>query len=183
VPVVVPSQFVLGNDVVLFHFVARNPVFTALEENPKALLSVAGDWAFVPSHFKAIGDEDPALGIPTTYYAAVQLTGTVTFVDHPDALAALLRAQLGALQPGVEVADPADVHAARLGAIRGVSLAIEEVRAKFKFGGNVDPAHRRAVIDRLEARRGPGDLAAAAHTIRRLAASAAPADFGGDPVS
>ena len=31
--------------------------------------------AAVPAAWKAIGDEDPTLGIPTTYYAAVQLVG------------------------------------------------------------------------------------------------------------
>src|SRR6516165_6966745 len=72
-PVVVPTQFVLDADEVLLHLVAANPIFAALAEQPRVRLSVAGDWAFVPSAWKAIGDEDPRLGIPTTYYAAVQL--------------------------------------------------------------------------------------------------------------
>ena len=42
------------------------------------VLSVAGDWSYIPSAWKAIGDEDPRFGIPTTYYAGVQLTGTAT---------------------------------------------------------------------------------------------------------
>jgi transcriptional regulator len=49
-----------------------------------------------------------------------------------------------------------------------VVLAVSDVQAKFKYGGNVDPEHRRAVIDRLRARNGPGDEAAAAHTERRM---------------
>ena len=40
--------------------------------------------------------------------------------------------------------------------------------AKFKYGGNVDEAHRRAVVERLQARGGPGDEAAAGHVLRRL---------------
>ena len=47
------------------------------------MLSVAGDWAFIPSEWKAIGGEDPALGIPTTYYAAVQLKGHAEIRDDP----------------------------------------------------------------------------------------------------
>ena len=35
-----------------------------------------------------------------------------------------------------------------------------EVRAKFKYGGNVDAAHRLAVAERLAERGGPGDAAA-----------------------
>src|SRR5580700_9724765 len=75
-PVVVPTQFVLEGNVVWLHLVRANPVFDALRENPLVLLSVAEDWAFIPSSWKAVGVEDPALGIPTTYYGAVQLTGT-----------------------------------------------------------------------------------------------------------
>lgn len=166
-PVAVATQFVFDGDVVLAHVAVANPLLGALAERPRATLCVAGDWAFVPSAWKAIGDEDPMHGIPTTYYAAVQLSGPVTVVADPDALAGVLRRQLAALQPDVPVADPAG-HADRLRAIRGIVLAVESVTARFKYGGNVDVAHRRAVLARLESRGGPGDLAAAAHVRRRL---------------
>jgi transcriptional regulator len=171
VPIVVPTQFVLDGDVVLLHLVRANPVFDALGENPKAVMSVAGDWAFIPSAWKAIGDEDPRLGIPTTYYAAVQLVGTATVLDErttPGSVAAVLRRQLGAFQPDVDVADPAAAHEKKLSAICGIRLEIEEVRGKFKYGGNVDEAHRHSVARRLEERSGAGDRAAAAHLRRRL---------------
>ncbi len=170
VPVVVPTQFVLEGDEILLHLVARNPVFEAIEEQSRVLMSVAGDWAFIPSTWKAIGDEDPRLGIPTTYYAAVQLTGTAEVLDDPDLVAAVLRVQLARIQPGVDVADPADAHRGQLRSIRAIRIGLEEVRAKFKYGGNVDAAHRMAVVDRLYDRGGPGDVAAAAHTLRRLKA-------------
>jgi transcriptional regulator len=162
VPVVVPTQYVLRDDEILLHLIASNPVFAALDENPRAVLSVAGDWAFIPGAWKAIGDEDPAYGIPTTYYAAVQVTGACTVDRDPDAIAAVLRAQLGALDPDGTYVDPTE-HAARLRQIRAVHLAIEDVRAKYKFGGNVDRAHRDAVAEHLATRDGPGDRAALAH--------------------
>jgi transcriptional regulator len=168
VAVVVPTQFVLDGDEVLCHVSAANPVLAALAEQPRAVLSVAGDWAFVPSAWKAIGDEDPRLGIPTTYYGAVQLAGPVDVVEDPEKLAGVLRRQLGALQPGLDVADPGHDHRRRLSAIRGLLLHVDDVAAKFKYGGNVDEAHRRAVLEHLEARDGPGDAAAAAHVRRRL---------------
>jgi transcriptional regulator len=129
-PVVVPTQFVLRDDEVLIHLIRTNPIWTAIEENPNVLLSVAGDWAYIPSDWKTIDDEDPRRGIPTTYYAAVQLTGTARLVDDPEGIA--------------------------------------EVRAKFKYGGNVDVAHRESVATRLRDRSGPGDDAALAHLQRRL---------------
>jgi transcriptional regulator len=173
VPVVVPTQFVLEGDTVWLHLVRANPVFSALDENPRTLLSIAADWAFIPSAWKAIGDEDPALGIPTTYYGAVQFIGTATVHDErtaPGSVAAILRRQLGAFQPGMTVADPAVGHPQKLAAILGISIAIENVLAKFKYGGNVDEAHRLSVVDHLTEREGPNDAAAAGHVRRRLGA-------------
>ncbi|MGO9964631.1 MAG: FMN-binding negative transcriptional regulator [Acidimicrobiales bacterium] len=171
VPVVVPTQFVLEGDEVVLHLVGRNPILTAIAEQPRVLMSVAGDWAFIPSSWKAVGEEDPLLGVPTTYYAAVQMEGRATVVSDPAAIADVLRRQLTTLQPGVEIADPLAAHEPLLGTIRAIRIAIEEVRAKFKYGGNVDAAHREAVIAALKRRGRPGDLAAARQTRRRLDAS------------
>ncbi|MDA8148516.1 MAG: FMN-binding negative transcriptional regulator [Actinomycetota bacterium] len=170
VPVVVPTQFLLDGDEIVCHLVARNPVLDAIAEHPRVLMSVAGDWAYIPSTWKVIASEDPRAGIPTTYYAAVQLTGTADVRSDPDEVAGILRRQLAALQPGVDIADPLLAHPRELGTIRGVRIAVEEVRAKFKYGGNVDAAHREAVADRLVLRGRPGDAAAAGHTRRRLEA-------------
>ena len=167
-PVVVPTQFVLDEDEVLVHFAKPNPALDALEANPRALLSVAGDWTFIPSSWKAIGEEDAALGIPTTYYAAVQLRGRAEVRPDPPDIADVLRRQLAVFQPSTPIADPLVAHLARLGSIRAVVLTVEEVAAKFKYGGNVDIEHRSAVIERLRSRGGPGDLAAASHAERRL---------------
>ncbi len=170
-PVIVPTQFVLEGDTVWLHLVRANPVFAALAENQRVVLSVADDWAFIPSSWKVIGDEDPARGIPTTYYGAVQLTGTATVHDErtdPGSVAAILRRQLATFQPEVGVADPGEAHAARLLTILGISIRVEEVSAKFKYGGNVDEPHRRSVVEHLRQRGAPGDGAAAEHVVRRL---------------
>jgi transcriptional regulator len=172
-PVVVPTQFGYfeeeGGDVILMHLARPNPVFEALAENPRVLMSLAGDWAFIPASWKAIGDEDPAYGIPTTYYAAVQLLGVAEVVNDPDEIAGLLRRQLGTLPLDEGQVDPSE-HGPKLRTIRGIRISVSEVRAKFKYGGNVDADHRLAVAERLDARGGPGDKAAAAHLRRRLAA-------------
>jgi transcriptional regulator len=172
VPVVVPTQFVLDGDTVWLHLVRRNPIFEALAENPRVVLSIAADWAFIPSAWKAIGAEDPLLGIPTTYYGAVQLSGRATVLDEltaPGELAAVLRRQLATFQPGLPVADPA-AHVAKLRTILGIRIAIDldGVKAKFKYGGNVDAAHRASVAERLLSRDGPGDANTAAQVLRRL---------------
>lgn len=163
-PVIVPTQFVFDGDDLLIHLARPNPVWRAIEENARVVLTVSGDWAYIPAAWKAIGDEDPALGIPTTYYASVQFVATAAIVDDPEQKLELLRHQLAALEPASGHADPA-VHRRRLNGIRGLRLAVDDVRAKFKFGGNVDAAHRRAAADLLHER---GDIAAEYHVRKGL---------------
>jgi len=167
VPVVVPTQFALpSTDEVLLHLARPNPIWAALAENPAVLLSVAGDWAYIPAAWKALGAEDPRMGVPTTYYAAVQLIATAHIVDDQAGKVAILREQLGVTEPGSGAADPAE-HGRTLAGIRGLRLTVREVRAKFKYGGNVDDNHRAEVAQRLADRNGPGDSAALAHLRRR----------------
>jgi transcriptional regulator len=167
-PVVTPVPVLLDGAVVHFHLARPNPVWGALEENSRAMLLITGDDGYVPAAWKAVDDEDPALGIPTWYYASVQITGSVTVHDDDAAKIETLRAQLEAYEPGSGVADPS-VHARRLPGIRAATLAIDEVTGKFKYGGNVDVAHRLAVAERLTARNGGNDSAAAEHVRRRTA--------------
>jgi transcriptional regulator len=169
VPVVAPTQYLVADSEPLsiwLHLARPNPIWAAISENPVVLLSVAGDWAYIPAAWKAIGSEDPALGVPTTYYAAVQVVATATVVDDDAGKLEILRRQLAALEPGSGHADPS-AHARRLPGIRGLRLTAREVVGKFKYGGNVDLDHRQAVAERLSARGGPGDAAARDHLVRR----------------
>jgi transcriptional regulator len=167
VPVVVPTQYTLDSADVVLHLARPNPVWEAIDENPTVLLAVAGDWSFVPSAWKALGDEDPAVGIPTTYYAAVQLTARAEVIDDAEGKAAILRLQQQCLDPDGGWVDPR-THGRTLAGIRAIRLHVTGVRAKFKYGGNVDAEHRLAVAERLQARGAPGDRAARDHLLRRL---------------
>ncbi len=168
VPVVSPVPFLLEPDgTVSLHLATPNPIWKAIAENPLVILAVTADAAYVPGGWKAIGAENPALGVPTEYYASVHLTGELAMLDNPDEKLALLRRMTGAFEPGGGLADP-EVHRSKLAAIRGARLSPTAVAAKFKFGGNVDTEHRLAVAERLAARDAPGDAAARAHLLRRL---------------
>ena len=172
VPVVVPTQYVLDDSAdgfpdVLLHLARPNPIWKALAESSTVLLSVAGDWAYVPSAWKAVGDEDPALGIPTTYYAAAQLLGDAEVLDEDEDKLDVLRRQLGVLEPDIDHADPS-VHLRRLPGIRAIRIRVREAAGKFKYGGNVDAAHRAAVAANLEA--------AVGHLRRRSVDLSAPGD-------
>ncbi len=167
VAVVVPTQFALTSpSLVELHLARPNPIWAALAENPLVLLSVAGDWSYIPAAWKAVAEEDPRLGVPTTYYAGVQLVASAEIVDDVQQKAAILRTQLAVTEPGSGAADPIE-HGRTLNGIRGLRLSVREVRAKFKYGGNADDEHRAAVAQRLGERGGPGDAAALRHLQRR----------------
>ncbi len=166
-PVVVPTHFVWDGDrEVVFHLARANPAWDALAERPRALLSVFGAYAYVPGHWNQ--DEH---GVPTSYYAAVQLACDAEVVDDPARLAAILERQLGHFQPEglhAPVTPDDERYAALLPSIRGLRLAVTDVRAKLKFGTNRTVAHREAVAAKLAERGSALDLEARAHVLDRI---------------
>lgn len=174
-PVVLPTHFAFEVDSdpdghrhgrVVLHVARENPVVPALAASRRALLSVIGPYCFVPAGWgPPVGGVWP---VPTSYYATVQLEGTVDLVAEPAAVAGLLGVQLRRFEPdhpALDLDDP--VVLARLGRIVGVVLAVEEVRAKFKFGGNKPPEARAVIAEHLLDRAGPGDLEARRHLLAR----------------
>jgi transcriptional regulator len=146
-----------------------NPVWEALTENPLALVSVYGDYTYIPTQWNAEQGQPVEYGVPTSYYAAVQAVVRTRSVDDPEELAAILRAQLAHFQPegGHAPVEPDNDYGKQFRAIRGIVGTIEDVRAKFKYGGNRTVEHRLGVADRLAERDDGYDAAARAHLLRR----------------
>ena len=166
-PVVVPTHFVYdGDKTVLLHLAQPNPVWEALAERPRALLSVFGAYTYIPGHWNQ--DE---YGVPTSYYAAVQLACDAAVLDDPAQIAAILERQLAHFQPEGKHApvEPGDNRYGKLlGSIRGIRLSVTDVRAKFKFGANRTVEHRRVVAAKLAERGRPLDIEARANVMRRI---------------
>jgi len=174
-PIVSPSHFAFdGKETVVLHFVRDNPVWGALLERPVAILSVIGEYAYIPSYMNA-GEEAPEeWGVPTSYYATAQLRCGTTIVDDPAGLARLLTDLMAHFQPEGrhEAIEPGDnPYAQQFGAIRGLRLTIRDVQAKFKFGGNRPRTHQLAVAEALRTRNAPRDAEVRAHLLGRLRAS------------
>jgi transcriptional regulator len=168
VPVISPTPFVLEpDDTVLLHLATPNPIWAAIEENPLVVLAVIGDVAHIPGPWKAIGEEDPELGVPTQYYGAVQLTARAELLDAPDDELEVLRRTIDLFEVAADLVDPVE-HTSKLPGIRAARLHPQSVAAKFKFGGNVDAAHRIAVAERLADRDTPGDREARAALLAGL---------------
>jgi transcriptional regulator len=172
-PVVVPTHFVLdgntGNaddadDTVWLHLARPNPIWSALEEHPRAVLSVVSDYTFIPSDWNAT--QDPKVGVPTSYYAAVLLECDVRLIDDPAGKAEVLNRQLDHFEPGLRL--PVEATDRLLPGIRGIELTITDVTAKFKYGGNKTEEHRERIAERLVQRDAPFDRAAARHVGERL---------------
>ena len=170
-PVVVPTHFVYeGGDFALFHLARPNPVWRALEENERGILTVIGAYTYVTAELNTGPEDEPGYGVPTSYYATVQIAGRAELVDDPDEMAELLNTQMQHFEPGREGNDVAadNEYGKLLPAIRGVRFHFEDVRAKFKFGGNRKPEHARAIAEALRARGRDLDVEASAIQTRRL---------------
>ncbi|MDQ3983341.1 MAG: FMN-binding negative transcriptional regulator [Actinomycetota bacterium] len=170
-PVVVPTHFVYeGGDEALFHLARPNPAWRALEENPAGILTVVGAYTYVTAEMNTGPEDSPEYGIPTSYYAAVQIGGRAELVDDAEGIARLLNVQLNHFEPerrGHPVSTENE-YGRSLAAIRGVRFHFEDVRAKFKFGGNRRPDHQAAIGESLRARGRGFDLEAAEIQTRRL---------------
>lgn len=170
-PVVVPTHFVYeGGDHALFHLARPNPVWAALEESPRGMLTVVGAYTYVTAELNTGPEDEPGYGVPTSYYAAVQIAGRAELVDDPAELASLLNAQMSHFEPdraGHQVGLDNE-YGKLLPAIRGVRFHFDDVRAKFKFGGNRKPEHARAIAEALAARGTDLDAEASALQRRRL---------------
>ena len=169
-PVVVPTHFLYdGGDTVLLHLARPNPVWRALDTDLHVVLALTADYVYVEAAWNANPGTDSDLGVPTSYYTAVQLLCTAEVVDDPDQKSAILAAQLRHFEPLGSTRTPPspDVESDRrqLPGIRGLRLHIESVRAKTKYGGNKSPEHRADIADHLAERDGPMDREARARLL------------------
>lgn len=171
-PAVVPTHFTVDYErTVLMHLARPNPVWRLIEAQPQVVLAVVDDDAYIPNTWRAAPDGSAREGVPTSYYAAVQLRCRAEIVDDPADKAELLRRQLRSMQPGH---DHAPVHVDEppygrlLPGIRGLRLHVVGVLAKFKFDDHKPAEHRLAVADRLRQRGQGHDHGARAQQLRRL---------------
>jgi transcriptional regulator len=166
-PVVAPAHFIWDGDrEILLHLARPNGIWDALVERPRALLSVFGAYTYIPGHWNQ--DE---YGVPTSYYAAVQLACDAEVIDDPDRIAAILSKQLAHFQPEgkhAPVTAGENRYGALLPSIRGIRLVVTDVRAKLKFGTNRTVEHRRVIAAKLGERGSPLDLEARAHVLDRI---------------
>jgi transcriptional regulator len=174
-PLVVPSHFVYdGGDQVWLHLARPNPVWRALQADPRVVLALSTDYSYIEAAWNADAGVPPEHGVPTSYYTAVQLRCHAEVVDDEAGKLEILRRQLRRLEPedSTRVPPSTDVESDRrlLPGIRGLRLTIVEVLAKMKYGGNKDVEQRTRIAEALAQRGGPLDAAAREQLLRRAGA-------------
>lgn len=170
-PMLIPTHFTVDGRELLLHLARPNPVWTHLEVADEVRLAVIGDYAYIPTYWRAKAGGPDEDGVPTSYYSAVQFVCRPTIVDDPDGKAELLSRQLADFQPEgrhASVATDEQPYGRMLPGIRGVRLSITRVEAKFKYDDSNPVEHRERVIGYLENRREGLDVRAAAQQRRRL---------------
>lgn len=172
-PLVLPTHFTVAGNELLTHFARPNPVWPHLETGVEVRLAVVGDYAYIPTFWRAKAGGPDEDGVPTSYYSTVQFVCRPTIVDDPAGKADILTAQLAELQPegghaAVDVDTPP--YGRMLAGIRGLRLTVLDVDAKFKYDDHNPVEHRERVADRLEQRGHGLDAGAAAQQRRRLEA-------------
>ncbi|GAA3622459.1 FMN-binding negative transcriptional regulator [Nonomuraea rosea] len=167
-PVVVPTHFLFDGDRILLHLARPNPIWAAVEAAPRVVVSVYDDYAYIPSGWRS---DVPENGVPTSYYASVQLTCEAHVVDDKEGKAEILRRQLAHHEPEGgygEVAADAGPYHRNLSAIRGLRLDVVGVRAKFKYDDRRPVEFRERISAGLAERDLPGDASARTQQRRRM---------------
>ncbi|MEU7584053.1 FMN-binding negative transcriptional regulator [Streptomyces sp. NPDC041068] len=155
---------------VLAHLARPNPLWRALESDPDVLLSVVDDYVYVPGPWQAASDTPSEHGVPTSFYAAVQLRCTARVVDDPDEKADLLNRQVDHFQPeggSARAAVGEAPYGRMLSGIRALCLEVTDVRAKFKYASHKPEAVQDRIATGLAERGGPRDASARTHQLRR----------------
>lgn len=172
-PLTVPTHFTHAGGELLLHLARPNPVWPHLEAATEVRLTVIGDYAFIPTYWRAKAGGPDEDGVPTSYYSSVQFICRPTILDDPEGRARILAAQLADFQSEgrhAVVAVGEDPYGRMLPGIRGIRLEVLRVEAKFKYDDANPIEHRERVIGNLEQRGHGLDTAAAAQQRRRLAA-------------
>lgn len=166
-PVIVPTHFVVEEDEILLHLARPNPVWAALEQSDRVVVTTLGDYTYVDAAMNTDPGFDPDYGVPTSYYSALQLRGRARVIDDPDAKATILGRQLAHFEPdgSTRVVPSTAIESDRrqLPGIRGLRISIDEVLAKQKYGGNKPDDQRGTIAEALARRAQPGDAAVRSH--------------------
>lgn len=170
-PLMVPTHFTVAGGELLVHLAKPNPVWAHLESSREVRLAIVGDYAYIPTYWRAKAGGPDEDGVPTSYYAAVEFVCRPTVVDDAQGKVDILSAQLADFQPEgrhAEVGVDTEPYGQMLPGLRGLRLEVLRVDAKFKYDDSNPVEHRQRVVGHLQERSHGFDAGAARQQQRRL---------------
>jgi Putative FMN-binding domain len=81
-PLVGPTHFTVAHDELLIHLARPNPIWPHLEAAAEVRLAMTGDYAYIPTYWRAKAGGPDEDGVPTSYYTAVQFLCRPAATDH-----------------------------------------------------------------------------------------------------
>lgn len=148
-----PIQLEGNRGVLIGHMARANPHSAALQNGASLLAIFHGPHSYISPTWYA--DENPRVpNVPTWNYAAVHVTGSVTFIDDASAKWKIVRDLAAQYEAGAASPwDPRglDAHMDKLGAIVGFEVLITKIEAKLKLSQNRSVTDQENVIAKLAA--------------------------------
>lgn len=133
----------------LGHLARANPQCQQLANGDNVLVLFHGPHAYVsPTWYESFG-------VPTWNYTTIQMSGRVKIIDETDGILAILEQQTHRHEANMPLPWPAELPDSvvqRLPEmVRGLTIEVLEVRAKFKLSQNRSVAERQRIAREIEA--------------------------------
>ena len=149
-PYSVPVNFVYDGKFIYFHGSQKGRKMKVLRNYPKVSFSIVENFSIIASYFST----SEKLACPATqFFKSISIDGKVLIVNEKEEKMKALTLLMQKLQPegGYKPFNDA-AYEKMLNATAVLKIEIKELRAKFKFGQNLDDTRFNMIISHLETR-------------------------------
>lgn len=149
-PYSVPVNFVHEKDVIYFHGSLSGRKMRILKQNPKVSFSIVENFSLIASYFSS----EEGLACPATqFFKSIIIDGKVSVVSSREEKSRVMMLLMQKLQPegGYRPFKDTD-YDKMLNATAVLKIDIENLRAKFKFGQNLDDERFNMILSHLQKR-------------------------------
>ena len=155
-PYSVPVNFVAIDDVIYFHGLKTGRKMDMILKNINISFSVVENYSLLPSYFST---DDGSACPATQFFKSVIIDGEAVVVENREEKAKMFEALMQKLQPEGQYKSFEDKSYDKvLNATAVIKIIPSEIRAKFKFGQQVDNELFNRIIEHLKKRANNLDL-------------------------
>ncbi len=149
-PYSVPVNFVYDGKVIYFHGSQSGRKMKIIRENPKASFSIVENFSIIASYFSSTEE----LACPATqFFKSISVDGEINIVEEKEEKIKALSLLMQKLQPeGAYKPFSDSAYEKMLKATAVLKIEVKELRAKFKFGQQLDDTRFNMILKHLEKR-------------------------------